>query len=158
MIAALGQFTEVDSHKALGLGDVAGPASRGERGGGLRVRRYKFPTCKEKKWTREAHLESWRKNGSGSRRAHHEGRPQTSGEQQAAKRFGRYMRKVPLAWQGLTFCDPRPRALLSCAAACRGVGHRSLDGRQADVFLRLEVASSVARQRSSEPSSRQKFS
>ena len=33
----------------LGLGDVAGPASRGERGGGLRVRQYKFPTCKEKK-------------------------------------------------------------------------------------------------------------
>ena len=33
------------------------------------------------------------------------------GDLQAAKRVGRFLRKVPLAWQRLPICDPRPGVL-----------------------------------------------
>ena len=41
----------------------------------------------------------------------------TLGVLQAAKGVGRYLRKVPVAWQGFPFCDPRPGVLLCYADA-----------------------------------------
>ena len=34
------------------------------------------------------------------------------GDMRVAKRVGRYLRKVPVAWQGFSFYDPRPEELL----------------------------------------------
>ena len=34
------------------------------------------------------------------------------GDMKAAKRVGRYLKKAPVAWQGLPFHDPRPEELL----------------------------------------------
>ena len=55
----------------------------------------------------------------------------------------------PVAWQGFLRCDPRQEHS-SVAQLPTGPQRRSVDGRQADVFLRFEVGSSGAGQSSSE--------
>ena len=59
------------------------------------------------------------------------------------------LEESPVAWQGFLRCDPRQEHS-SVAQLPTGPRRRSVDGRQADVFLRLEVGSSAARQSSSE--------